>query len=185
MGKAYKNFWSLNTDEAVVTGILRENTAKGVEVFMPINAQMKDIDLIIMNIDKKKVLTIQVKGSKAYEPKKNEVRKYGDGSSGWYFFSKDIIHRSDADYFIFLVYVIREEIDKGRRIIEPHTITIPTERLKKLCSKYKTSHGSNRYSFYFWVDPKKKRAFDWRDKHYDVSEYLDKKGFDKLNKNIK
>lgn len=41
---AYKNFWSLNTDEAVVTGILRENTDKEIEVFMPLNAQMKDLD---------------------------------------------------------------------------------------------------------------------------------------------
>ena len=42
---AYKNFWSLNTDEAVVTGILREHTPKEIDVLMPINAQMKDIDL--------------------------------------------------------------------------------------------------------------------------------------------
>ena len=32
------------------TGILRENTAKDVEVLMPINAQMKDIDLVLMNL---------------------------------------------------------------------------------------------------------------------------------------
>ena len=47
---AYKNFWSLNTDEAVVTGILRENTSKETDVLIPINAQMKDIDLILMNV---------------------------------------------------------------------------------------------------------------------------------------
>ena len=74
---AYKNFWSLNTDEAVVTGILRENTSKDVDVLMPINAQMKDIDLVLMNFLNKKIATIQVKGSKAYEPKKNEVKKSG------------------------------------------------------------------------------------------------------------
>jgi len=180
---AYKNFWSLNTDEAVVTGILRENTPKEVDVLMPINAQMKDVDLVLMNFSNKKTITIQVKGSKAYEPKKKEREKYGDGSTGWFFLKKDIIQRSEADYFIFLVYVISEERN-GRRLIEPHTITIPTEKLKELCSKHKKPHP-DRYSFYFWVNPKKKIAFDFRDEEFDVTEYLDKNGFGKLGELIK
>ena len=184
MGKSYKNFWSLNTDEAVVTGILREQTPKNVDVLMPINAQMKDVDLVLMNFTDKKTLTIQVKGSKAYEPKKKEVEKYGNGSTGWFFLKKDIIHRSEADYFIFLVYVLDENEKTGRRIIEPHTITIPTKKLQKLCEKYKKPHP-DRYSFYFWVNPKLKKSFDFRDKEYDVTEYLDKKGFDKLNRELK
>lgn len=73
MGRAYKNFWSLNTDEAVVTGILRDSTSSNVEVLMPMNAQMKDTDLILMNVDNKKSLKIQVKGSRPYEPRKSEV----------------------------------------------------------------------------------------------------------------
>ncbi len=183
MGIAYKNFWSLNTDEAVVTGLLRNYTPKNVEVLMPINAQMKDIDLVLMNVSNKKLKTIQVKGSKAYEPKKKEVKMFGDGSTGWFFLKKDIIHRSEADYFIFLVYVITEDKKTGRRIIENHTITIPTKKLQGLCKKYKTPHP-DRYSFYFWVNPQKKIAFEFRDKKFDVTEYLDKKGFDKLNKNM-
>jgi len=163
---SYKNFWSLNTDEAVVTEILRENTSKDVEIFMPINAQMKDIDLLAMNMENKKVNTIQVKGNKAYEPKKKEKEKYGEGSTGWFFLNKEIIHRSKADYFIFLVYVISEERN-GRRFIEPHTITIPTKKLQNLCSKYKKPHPE-KYSFYFWVNSKKKGAFDYRDKEFNV-----------------
>ena len=85
MGRAYKNFWSLNTDEAVVSGILRECTPKNIEVLMPANAQMKDTDLVLMNMDNKKVLKIQVKGSRAYEPRKSEVVKFGDGSGGWFY----------------------------------------------------------------------------------------------------
>ncbi|MBU1129048.1 MAG: hypothetical protein KJ949_00250 [Nanoarchaeota archaeon] len=180
---AYKNFWSLNTDEAVVTGILRENTSKEIEVLMPINAQMKDVDLVLMNFSNKKTITIQVKGSKAYEPKKKEKEKYGEGSTGWFFLNKDIIHRSKADYFIFLVYVISEERN-GRRFIEPHTITIPTKKLQDLCSNHKKPHP-DRYSFYFWVNPKKKIAFDWRDEKFDVTEYLDKKGFGLMNNILK
>lgn len=44
---AYKNFRSLNIDEAIVTWILRAKTKKDIEVLMPINSQMKDIDLIL------------------------------------------------------------------------------------------------------------------------------------------
>ena len=151
---------------------------------MPVNAQMKDVDLVLMNITTKVALTIQIKGSRAYEPSKKEIKNYGqEGSGGWFFINKDIILRSNADFFIFLVYVIIENDNKGRRHIEPHTITIPTEKLKELCLTYKKPHPNN-YSFYFRIHPKQKKAFDWRDKEYDVSEYLDKKGFKKMNEVI-
>lgn len=182
MGRAYKNFWSLNIDEAVVTGILRDSTSRDIEVFMPINAQMKDIDLVLLNLRNKRFITIQVKGSRAFEPKIKEIREFGQGSTGWFFFPKKNIERSKADYFIFLVYVIKELKKSGRRIIEPHTITIPTKKLIELCRKYKNIHGKDRYSFYFWVNPNKKEAFDHRDKTYYVNDYLDKKGLKKLEK---
>lgn len=184
MGKAYKNFWSLNTDEAVVTGILRDETHKNFEVLMPINAQMKNVDLVLMNMKNKKIATIQVKGSRAYEPRENEVKKFGDGSGGWFFFHKKLIHNSTADYFIFLVYILSQSKKTGRRHIRPHTITIPTKQLQELCKKYKKA-TSDRYSFYFWINPTEKRAFDWRDKNYDVSGYLDNRGFEKLNRKLK
>ena len=82
MGKAYKNFWSLNTDEAVVAGILRDETTKNIEVLFPLNAQMKGVDLVLMNIENKKSVTVQIKGSRAYEPRKSEIKKYGAGSAG-------------------------------------------------------------------------------------------------------
>jgi len=88
MGNTYKNFWSLNTDEAVVAGILRGETDKKVEVLMPVNAQMKGVDLVVMNVDTKKALTIQVKGSKAFEPRKKETFKYGHGNVGWFYLEK-------------------------------------------------------------------------------------------------
>jgi hypothetical protein len=185
MGGAYKNFWSLNIDEAIVAGILRNNITKDLEVFVPLNAQMKDIDLITMNVKNKKVATIQVKGSKAYEPKVNEIKRFGEGSGGWFFFPKENITRSDADYFIFLVYVLKEVAEKGRRIIEPHLITIPTQKLIELCEKNKTVHGDKRYSFYFWVKPHEKKAFDFRDELYDVTEFLDENGLRNINSQLK
>jgi hypothetical protein len=178
MSKAYKNFWSLNVDEAVVAGILRDETE--YEVLLPLNAQMKDIDLVLADVGSRKYHTVQVKGSRAYEPKKSEMDKYGAGSAGWFFFSKDIIERSSVDYFIFLVYVIEESEKTGRRHFKPHTITVPTSKLKNIVLRNKTTHGENRYSFLIWVNPETQKAFDFRDTKYDLSEYLDQKGFAQL-----
>jgi len=193
MSRAYKNFWSLNTDEAVVTGILRDGIGKSLEVFMPLNAQMKDVDLVCMNLNNKKALTIQVKGSKAYEPEKErkrvgiKVKKIGgntsDGSSGWFFLKGKNVINSTADYHIFLVYVIVRQRNIGRRTIEPHTIIMSTNELRSYVKEYKKLHG-DRYSFYFWINPKKKIAFDWRDKPYLVNRYLDTKGLRKLESSL-
>jgi hypothetical protein len=188
MGKAYKNFWSLNTDEAVVTGILRDEIKKDIEVFMPINAQMKDVDLLLVNLKNKKQISIQVKGSRAYEPSNKEVEEFGSGSCGWFFLKEDTIQKSTADYFMFLIYVINQSEKTGRRSIEPHIITIPAKKISELSKKHKVIHKSksgNMYSYYLWVTPSTKKAFDIRERKegnvYDLSEYLDKKGFENLN----
>lgn len=180
MGCSYKNFWSLNTDEAVVIGILRNSIQKNMEVLIPLNAQMKDVDLVLMDMIGKKTFKIQVKGSRAYEPKKSEILKYGNGSCGWFYFEKDVIFKSTADYFIFLIYVLEEDKKIGRRIIAPHILTIPTDELKELCEKHKKTGKGNRYNFFFWINPYKKEALEFRDKKYDVSKYLDKKGLESI-----
>lgn len=184
MAKAYKNFWSLNTDEAIVAGILKDATARSVEVLMPLNAQMKDVDLVLADVRSKKYSTVQVKGSRAYEPSKSETNAYGEGSAGWFFFKCDIINNSFVDYFIFLIYVIEQSKKTGRRHLSPHTITIPTKILQKLVSKNKIPHGGDRFSFNIWVNPITKAAFDFRDKKIDLSKFLDKKGFALLNKGL-
>ncbi|MBU4217171.1 hypothetical protein L6270_05070 [Candidatus Parcubacteria bacterium] len=180
MGVSYKNFWSLNTDEAVVSGILRNETNKNIEVLMPMNAQMKGVDLVLMNVDTKSAVTIQVKGSKAFEPKKNELRRHGHGNVGWFYLEGKTIFGATAEFFIFLIYVIEEDVQIGRRTLSPHSIVIPTKKLQELTTQHKKIHGK-RYSYYFWINPKTKEAFDIRDEEFYVSEYLDKSGFEKLN----
>jgi len=184
MGISYKNFWSLNTDEAIVAGILRKETKKDVEVLMPLNAQMKGVDLYLINIKNKKVITIQVKGSRAFEPKKSEVRDFGHGSAGWFFFPKEVVSNATADYFAFLIYVIEESKKIGRRTIEPHVILIPTKVLKKNSLRYKNTHGNNRFSYLIWVNPVTKEAFDFRDKKINLNNFLDKKGFKIINREL-
>lgn len=194
--KSYRNFWSLNTDEAIVTGILRDETNKEVEVFMPINAQMKDIDLILINIKNKKTKTIQVKGSKAFEGNSTQIRNYGYGSYGFIDVTSEAINNSIADYFIFLIYVLEQFDDKskGRVYLKQHTITISKKDLEKKVKKYKKSanRGNQQvYHFHIWINPQTQEAFDFanfRDKAQkkeDYSKYLDKQGLKQLNKVLK
>lgn len=184
MGVSYKNFWSLNTDEAVVAGILRNKTKKEIEVLMPLNAQMKGVDLYLINTKTKKVATIQVKGSRAYEPLVREIREYGHGSAGWFFFKEDVVKKATADYFAFLIYVIEESKNAGRRIISPHLVLISTKDLKNISGKNKKSHGDKMFSYMIWVNPKTKKSFDFRDKKIDLSKYLDDRGIDLINKKL-
>jgi hypothetical protein len=186
-GIGYKNFWSLNTDEAVTIGILRGWLPKNVEVFIPANAQMKDIDLIIVNIENKKITTIQVKGSRAYEPKKTEIKEFGSGSAGWFHMNRDKIDKSSVDFFIFLSYVLEEDKKSGRRHINPHIVLISTNELKNLCKKYKKLDRNEMYNFFIWINPAKKQAIEFRDKkhHINMSKCLDKEGFEKLYAKLK
>lgn len=183
-----KNFWSLNVDEAFVTGILRSNTSKNVEVFMPLNAQMKGIDLLLINTKSKNNVTVQVKGSRAHK----RIKKDGWRSQCWFTLKKKDIDNPIADYFIFLLNVI-ESLDKtntGRMNLEQHLIIIPSEKLKK---KFKNKKASKKdeYQFYIWPETKDKKlqVYDDRDLRSSDREYytefLDENGFKKLNNDLK
>ena len=79
-----KNFWSLNVDEALVADRLQsELKKKGYEIFFPLRAQLKDVDLVLFDLRKKKGYTIQVKGSRTYQPAKREIERFGEGQAGW------------------------------------------------------------------------------------------------------
>jgi hypothetical protein len=181
MTRSYKNFWSLNTDEAVVIGILRDYTAKNIEIFMPANAQMKDVDLAVINLLNNKVCTIQIKGSRAYDPKKKESEKFGDGSGCWFSFHKDVIQKNSVDCFVFLCYILENNLKTGKKTISPHTITIPTKELRQLCNENKIVSKKGIYNFSIWVNPTTKKVSEFRDEEYDLSDYLDKKGTEKIN----
>jgi hypothetical protein len=165
----------------VVAGRLRDFFKRDVEIFAPLNAQLKDVDLVALNLQNRKSVTVQVKGSKAYEPTAAE-RNFGDGSAGWFFLSEEGIVSSTADFFVFLVYIIVEYPKLGRRHLEPHFITLHTRKLNELCRQYKVLH--TRYSFYIWIDPQKKVAFDFRDEKAKgrlwLTNYLDDKGLEQI-----
>ena len=183
MGRAYKNFWSLNVDEAVAVGILRSKLNKNIAVFMPTSAQMRDVDLAVFNLSSKRVATIQVKGSRAYEPGKSEMKRYRYGSAGWFFFSARKVTECKADYFLFLIYVLKQDIKSGRRNIQPHIILIKTKELIKRCRRHKQMMKGGRWNFFIWVDPIRKKAFDYRTVDRSPIIYddcLDERGIEKL-----
>ena len=61
---------------------------------MPLNAQMKDIDLIAYNHKNRKVISLQIKGSRAYEPRVAERNAYGEGSATWFMFKREVIDKT-------------------------------------------------------------------------------------------
>ena len=185
MGAAYKNFWSINTDEAVVIGLLRQAIPKHYEMFLPANAQMKDVDLVLINMKNKKAATIQVKGSRAFEPTKKELAINGAGSAGWFYFGADVVHKSTADYFVFLVYVLEENKIAGRRNITPHVVVIDTKTLSELSIKNKKVGKGNRYNYYIWINPETQKAFEFRDQKYSLDDYLNKNGIGTLVRSLK
>lgn len=99
-----RNLWSLNVDELLVADQLKENFKKSdYDVFFPLNSQMKDIDLVIMNVKSAKARTIQVKGSRTYAPQKSEIERFGEGSGAWFKIGTDSIFNpsNKVDYYIF------------------------------------------------------------------------------------
>jgi hypothetical protein len=114
MLKSYKTFWSLNTEEAIVAGILRAETKKDIEIYIPLNAQMKDIDLVLVNTKNNKVKTIQVKGSKAYEPSKKQIKDYGYGSFGWIELNKKAVE-NQSQIILYLWFMLLSSLMKRKK----------------------------------------------------------------------
>lgn len=180
-----KNFWSLNVDEALVSDKLQDEFKKqGYEVFFPLRTQLKDIDLILMNLKTKKTYTIQVKGSRTYKPQKREVEKFGEGQSGWIGIKKKSIFepQNHIDFFILLIHL--EKHGDIKREIELHYLVIPYKEFKELLIKSnKKLRKGDIYDFFIWVNPKEKKATDFEewDNQIDLSKYLN--NFEELIKN--
>lgn len=186
---SYKNLWSLNVDEAVVAGKVQEALGRQAQVFFPLNSQLKDVDLLIANLKNRRSVSIQVKGSKAFEPRPAEIERYGEGSVGWFFIPKGKIGKCSADYFIFLLHIISDNFTAGknRKRLTTHLLTIKPSVLYRICRERKILHGN--YSFYIWVDPKRKRAFDYRDSNkkgiIGLAKYLDDAGLQQIRKQLR
>ena len=165
---AIKNFWSLSIDEAIAAEEIKRRLGKGYEIFFPVNSQLKDIDLIIFNLQSGRATTVQVKGSRSHENK-------GDQYAWIVVKERSIFDTTNkTDFFIFVWHV--ETHNQGKRNIEQAYIVIPISELKKICKTEKVKRRTGYYHFYFWTDLKK-RACDYpteknAKKEIDFSKYL-------------
>lgn len=162
---ALKNFWSLQVDEAIVANEIKEQIkTKDIDVFFPFNAQMKDVDLIVMNLKTQKVATIQVKGSRTYSPTKKEIQRYGEGNAGWIMISQRQIENpaNKIDFFIFIIHSLTQV---GAKIgIQLNYLVLPFDEFKKIVKQNKTVNKKKDYGFFIWINPVKKQAFDFHEK---------------------
>ncbi|MFA6253058.1 MAG: hypothetical protein WCV69_02210 [Patescibacteria group bacterium] len=174
-----KNIWSLNIDEALVADKLKQYVnKKDFEVFFPVNSQLKDIDLLLVSLKDNKAVSIQVKGSRTYEPNRTERKKFGHGSSAWFCLSKNSVFQATnkQDYYIFVLHNI---IDGNvKKEIKIDYLIIPKADLYKICS-LKRANGKDDYNFFVWIDEVGGRAFDFHenmDGVIQLSQYLNNWG---------
>lgn len=172
---ALKNLWTLNVDELLAADVIKQHFKKShYEVFFPLNTQMKDVDLMLLNLKNNKVSSIQVKGSRTYIPSKSEINKYGDGSTAWFKIYKNAIFAptNRVDYFIFVLHgFVDGPIKKEIKI---DYLILPINSLHRI-GEHKTTRKGNAYHFSIWIDTKNKRAFDFnnkRDRIIPLSKYL-------------
>lgn len=171
-----KNLWTMNIDETLVADRLKSVFSKSdYEVFMPLNSQMKDIDLLLVKLNKYKIYSIQVKGSRTYEPKASETKKYGYGSAAWFRIPKNSIvdTQNKISCFIFVLHSLGDTDTKKN--ININYLIIPIKELIKI-TKNKQMRKGDFYHFFIWVDSKDKRAFDFNNaggKVIQLSKYLD------------
>ncbi len=172
---AIKNFWSLNVDEAILSDKLNKKLGSNYQIFFPVNSQLKDIDLIIYNLQSGNTKAIQVKGSRSYEPRKSEVKRYGDGRTTWNVISGESVFNPEnqVDFFVFVLHV-DEITTKKRQIIQQYLI-IPIEDFRKLTKK-KQVRSNGMYHYFFWIRHDGKEVLEINNKvnqdKMDYTKYL-------------
>ncbi len=173
---ALKNVWSLNVDEALVANEIKKHIkSKESELFFPYNAQMKDIDLVLINLKNQHVFTFQVKGSRSYPPSPKEQTLYGEGNAGWIVINKRQIFQASnkIDFFVILIHSMTKV--KERLGLKLHYIVIPTTKFQELVSR-KQANRKDDYNFFIWINSAGNEAFDFHEKgrtQISLTPYLD------------
>ncbi len=170
-----KNLWALNVDELLVSDKIKQQlNKKEFEIFFPLNVQMKNIDLLLLDLKNNTPKTIQVKGSRTYSPTKAEIKRYGTGGSAWFSINKkDIFNtKNKVDFFVFVLHNIT--VGNIKMEMEIDYLIVPIKDLFNICS-YKKLNKKNDYNFFIWLDHNDKRVFDFHDnfeKTIDLKFYL-------------
>ncbi|HLD15033.1 MAG TPA: hypothetical protein VJB94_00435 [Candidatus Nanoarchaeia archaeon] len=152
-----KNIWSLQVGEIIASDYIKKALGKSYEIFIPLNNQLKDYDLVLMNQKTKKVVKIQVK----------ESREYNLGqANGWFSVSKDKVLNKVADFYIFLIYTAEDK--EYKKMMTPRMLIIPSDIL--LDKSKNKKDRKNRFDYYFKIQ--KNKAWEDRDVMVDYSEYI-------------
>jgi len=163
-----KNVWSLNVDEALTADEINHKLGKKrYEVFFPANAQLKDIDLLLLDLKTNKIKTMQVKGSRTYEPQPIQRKRYGEGSSAWIMIPKKSLENpsNKVDYHIIVLHNLIDS--KIKKQIKINYLIIPSVEFKNILSKKKVNNRGM-YNFFIWIDDKGKRSFDFHEDKSNV-----------------
>ena len=152
-----KNVWSLQVGEVVVADLLKRNLGKDYEIFIPLNNQLKDYDLVLMNQKTRKIVKIQVK----------ESREYNLGEcNGWFGISAKKVRDKVADFYVFIIYTAEENNHKMKMVCR--SLVVPAEvLLEKSRSKIESKGG---FDYYFKIMPEK--AWEDREIEVDYSDYV-------------
>lgn len=153
-----KNVWSLQVGEVITADLIKQHLGKDYEIFIPLNNQLKDYDLVLMNQKTKKIAKIQVKESREYH--------LGQADS-WVGIKEEKVKKKVADFYVFLVYTAKEEKHKMKMIAR--VLIVPSEKLLENSKNKKSSRGG--YDYYFKIQEDK--AWDDRDSYVDYSEFID------------
>lgn len=129
-----KNLWSLQVGEAVVAEELSKRfpPKDKYQVFIPLNNQLEDIDLILADLYKKRYVTLQVKESNTREKQypKEKIRW------GWFRINKNKLGKQKikaVDYYVFLRHSLTE-----KREFDNDFIIVPSEDLGSKMEKGET-----------------------------------------------
>jgi len=118
---------------------------------------------------------IQVKGSRSYNPRKSELKRYGEGRTTWNVISGESVFNPEnrIDFFVFVLH-IDEITTKKRRIIQQYLI-IPIEDFRKLTKK-KQVRKNGTYHYFFWISLDNKEVLEINNKvnqdKMDYTKYL-------------
>jgi len=160
-----KNIWSLQVGEAIVAEEIKKKLSKDYEVFIPLNNQLKDIDLIISNLKTKNFKTIQVKESREYDRGK---------ANGWFRISDNHLNNFNfVDFYVFLIYSTRQTKTKDENQI--YFIIVPSKDLlkKSLHKKPTVDKKSNKKTYHYYFHITDGNVLEVRDKpEVDYSIYL-------------
>ena len=134
---AIKNFWSLQVGEVIVADLIKKNLGKDYTIFMPLDNQLKSIDLVLVNLRTKKLSTIQVKESREF------TQFLGNG---WIIVNKEKVDNLVADFYTFVIYRTVEHDHQVK--IKPEIIIVPSKILKERSASKRVVKNKDYYYFF-------------------------------------